>query len=104
MKPDTNPEDVPPRTGAAELGDILAGELRSFVEGAAEDLRTVAARIVADATIAAASGRADLIQECRDNARTLAEAHRLRASSSQWRVFDAIVGTLVRTLAVGRVA
>lgn len=88
----------------AELETILREELeRAFPrQGAA--VRELAARISTNATVAAALGRVDLVEEARAAALALAEAARLRVSTAQWGAFSAIVGGILRAAAVATVA
>lgn len=85
---------------SGDVAKVLEEELSKLIEGAARDLQLAAARLSANAVSAAALGRQDLIDECRATARLLLEEHRLRAVGSSWTAVEAVVGAVIRTLAI----
>lgn len=83
-----------------DLATVLQEELRQLVEGSAADLSAAATRIATNAVQAAALGRTDLLDECRDTARLVLEQNRLRAVDGSWDAAKAVIGGVLRTLAL----
>lgn len=83
-----------------DVANVLAAELSKLVEGAAVDLQAAATRISTNAVGAAALGRQDLVDECIATGRLMLEQHRIRAVDSSWTAVEAVIGGVIRTLAV----
>lgn len=83
-----------------EIAKVLAEELEGLLKGASEDLQIAATRISTNAIAAASTGRQDLVDECRAQARVLLEENRLRSIGGSWTAVEAVIGAVIRTLAI----
>lgn len=76
-----------------DLENALKQGLATVLDGAQEDLQAFAHEISGDMLSAAASGDDEALYELRAQARALAEANRLRAVNTSWKVAgDVVVG------------
>lgn len=98
----TDPTPLP--SPAEDVGAHITHELRNLYDGAEQDLQAYGVAIATDLIEAAATGRTDLIAALQDQARVLAEAHRLRINAAGLRLLDRMIDIAVRvgSAAVGR--
>lgn len=96
----SDPMNENPSSLVEDVARVLREQLDALLFGASEDLQRAAAQISANAVAAAASGRADLVDECRAQARVLLEENRMRAVGGSWAAVEAVLGGVIRTLAL----
>lgn len=93
---------------AGELGGEVGAALRGLVAGAEEDLKEFGAAIAKDLVRAVRAGREDLQAELVDQARALAEIHRIHLVEAGWeevtRVLAVVGRVVLKTLAVAAVS
>lgn len=94
---------IKPQAALVEsLRDSLAQQLRSFVEGAQNDLRIFAEHIALDIAslplIVSQEEREAKLARTLDRMRALAESHRIRAEHMAWESASLIIRTAARTL------
>jgi hypothetical protein len=95
-------------TLASGLKDEALAAFKGYIEGAEEDLQAYGGAIATDALRAAREGREDLFQELREQAKVLAEIHRIRLSGLTWdqvgNVLAALGKIALKAIAVATVA
>jgi len=85
---------------AEGLKDMLKKELSTVLVGAKEDLVKFAEAMTADLVQAMSTGREDLVNEIGAQARTVAEANRLRIVDSTWDVVGGLMTVAVKSALV----
>jgi hypothetical protein len=89
--PDYPPMPAPRSETIDRLGNIIADELKDLTMAAEADLQEYGRALAADVIEASLAGRPDLVAAVRDQARMLAEIHRIRLDGAGYRVLDRVV-------------
>lgn len=79
-----------------ELGGIVSDSLKELAEGAEEDLKAYGEAIANSMIVAVRTGREDLRREVVEQAKLLAETHRIRVAKEANGVLEKILSVAVR--------